>query len=87
MTESDTNEWRILCDGVELSLEEAANEQELFTVKSVGTELLKSRVRATGFLRGRKKRRGRETAASAWLPYLPLREAAAGSDPEALLSA
>lgn len=76
-----------MCDGVELSLEEAANELELFTVKSVGTELLKSRVRATGFLRGRKKRRGRETAASTWLPYLPRREAAAGSDPEALLSA
>lgn len=53
-------------DGVGLSLEEVANELELFNVKrSLNLELLRSRVRATGFLWGREKRGGKETAAVA----------------------
>lgn len=40
-----------MCDGVGLSLEEAANELELFNVKgSLNRELLRRWVRGTGFL-------------------------------------
>lgn len=88
VTETDTNEGRISGDWVGLSLEEAANELELFNVeRSRNVEPLRSRVRTAGVLRERETRRGKETEAAAWLPYLPRQEAAAGGDPEALLSA
>lgn len=35
VTRCDTNEWRSLCDGVGLSLAEAANELALFNVERV----------------------------------------------------
>lgn len=77
-----------MCDGVGLSFEEAANEQEFFTAeRRLNMELLRKRIRGTRFLWGREGRRSRETANAALLLYLPRREAAAGGDPEALHSA
>lgn len=73
-----------MCDGVGLSLEEAANDLELVNVeRSLNMGILRRRVRGTRFLWG-EERRGSETADAALPLYLPRREAAAGDDPEVL---
>lgn len=76
-----------MCDGVGLSLAEAANELALFNVdRVVYTRSPEEAGQGRGVSLGR-GRRGKETADAVLLLYLPRREAAAGSDPEALDSA
>lgn len=78
-----------MCDGVGLSLAEAANDLALFNIeRGLNPELGRRRVRGTGFLWGREAGTKRQQKQPCFCTYRAgRREAAAGSDPEALHAA